>query len=157
MGFTDRERWKLDVQGFLDVDDPTTARWIKFSPLLCAIGFAAGTALHSPAILYTMGLMAVFGLSFHKTPFDLLYQHVIRPVINGPVLPDRPAPARFACFVAVIWSALAASAFLAGFTLAGIVLGAALTLAAALMATRNYCIASIMWRKLYGWPDRSDD
>ncbi|MCJ7428836.1 MAG: DUF4395 domain-containing protein [Candidatus Nanohaloarchaeota archaeon QJJ-5] len=151
---SDWTRCRLDEQGFMDVEDKTVARWLKFSPLMCAIGFGAGTYLQSPLVLYLMGLMAVAGLTFHKTIFDWFYDAVIARVIDGPQLPDRPAPARFACFIAVIWSAFTASAFLVGYTTAGYVLGAGLTFAAGLLGTVNYCIASVLWRKLYGWPDR---
>jgi hypothetical protein len=154
MTMTDRQRANLDVQGFLDVDDKQVARWLRFSPAMCTIGFAVGTALHSAVILYIMGLMAVIGLSMHHTPFDWFYNVAISPVLGTPTLPKRPAPARFACFVAVVWSALTASAFLAKFTTAGVILGTALTIAAGLLAVRNYCIASVIWRKIYGWPDR---
>jgi len=147
-------RNRLDTQGFLDVETKSTARWLKFSALMCTIGFAAGTYLQSPILLYTMALFAVAGLSFHHTPFDWLYMYGIRPVINGPDRPKRPAPARFACFIAVVWSALTASAFLIEYNTIGTVLGIALTGAASLMGTVNYCIASKIWRKIYGWPDR---
>ncbi|MFB6115753.1 MAG: DUF4395 family protein [Candidatus Nanohalobium sp.] len=156
MTVSDSLRKRLDMQGFLDVDTKSTARWLKFSPLMCAIGFAAGTYLQSPIILYTMSLFAVAGLSFHHTPFDWLYLYMIRPLINGPDLPKRPAPARFACFVAVVWGSLTASAFLIEYNLAGKILGIALTGVAVLMGTINYCIASKIWRMVYGWPDRDE-
>lgn len=152
---SDWTRCRLDEQGFTDVSDKQTARWIRFSPLMCALGFGIGTYLQNPALLYAMGLVAVAGLTFHKTVFDRFYELAIRPIIDGPMLPDRKAPARFACFVAVIWSAFTASAFLVGYTTIGYVLGAGLTIAAGLLGTVNYCIASVIWRKLYGWPDRS--
>ncbi|MFB6175369.1 MAG: DUF4395 family protein [Candidatus Nanohalobium sp.] len=150
-------RNRLDTQGFLGVDTKSTARWLKFSPLMCAAGFAAGTYLQSPALLFTMALFAVGGLSFHHTPFDWLYLYTIRPVINGPDLPKRPAPARFACFIAVVWSSVTASAFLVDYSTAGLVLGAVLTAVALLMGTANYCIASVIWRKIYGWPDKDNE
>lgn len=149
-------RKRLDTQGFLDVDSKSTARWLKFSPLMCAIGFGLGTYLQNPALLYTMSLFAVAGLSFHHTPFDWLYLYAIMPTIDGPDLPTRPAPARFACFVAVIWGSLTASAFLIDYNTVGTVLGIALTGAATLMGTVNYCIASKFWRMVYGWPDREE-
>ncbi|PSH00445.1 MAG: hypothetical protein BRC30_03485 [Nanohaloarchaea archaeon SW_7_46_7] len=147
-------RKRLDTQGFLDVETKSTARWLKFSPLMCAIGFALGTYLQSPALLFVMALFAVAGLSFHHTPFDWLYLYAVKPVINGPELPKRPAPARFACFVAVVWSSVTASAFLIEYKMIATVLGIALTGAATLMGTVNYCIASSFWRMIYGWPDQ---
>jgi len=147
-------RKRLDTQGFLDVETKSTARWLKFSPLMCTIGFAVGTYLQSPALLFSMALFAVAGLSFHHTPFDWLYLYTIRPLINGPDLPKRPAPARFACFVAVVWASVTASAFLIEYNMIATVLGIALTGAATLMGTVNYCIASKFWRMIYGWPDR---
>lgn len=156
MTVSDSLRNRLDVQGFLEVDDKSTARWLKFSPFMCMLGFAAGTYLQSPTLLFTMALFAVAGLSFHHTPFDWLYLYTIKPVINGPDLPKRPAPARFACFVAVVWSSLTASAFLIEMNTLGTVLGVLLTIAAALMGTVNYCIASKIWRMIYGWPDREE-
>lgn len=149
-------RNRLDTQGFLDVDTKSTARWLKFSPFMCMIGFAAGTYLQSPLLLFIMALFAVAGLSFHHTPFDWLYSYSIKPVINGPDLPKRPAPARFACFVAMVWASLTASAFLIDYNLIGLALGAILTGVAFIMGTMNYCIASVIWRRIYGWPDKDE-
>ena len=154
MSLSDGLRHRLDVQGFLDVDTKSTARWLKFSPFMCMLGFAAGTYLESPALLFTMALFAVAGLTFHHTPFDWLYLYAIKPVINGPDLPKRPAPARFACFIAMVWASVTASAFLINFDLVGTVMGIALTGVALIMGTVNYCIASVIWRRIYGWPDR---
>lgn len=156
MSISDSLRWRLDIQGFLDIDTKSQARWVKFSNFMCFLGFVVGTYLQSPILLYTMSLFAVAGLSFHHTPFDYLYLYVIRPVISGPDIPTRPAPARFACFIGMVWSAVTASAFLTGFNMIGIVLGVLLAIASGLQGVANYCVASHLWRKVYGWPDREE-
>ncbi len=154
MSFSEWERQKLDVQGFCDVEDPAVARGLRFSPLVCTVGAAAGTVLYSAAIMYFLAVMAAIGLVFHRTPFDWLYNRAISPVLETPPLPKRPAPSRFACFIAMVWCTLTGSAFLFGFTVIGTVLGVALVIVAGVMTVWNYCIASVIWRKLRGWPER---
>ena len=154
MTLNDRLRRMMDIQGFLDVEDTEIAHWVKFSNFVCFVGFTAGVYLQSPMILYLMSLVAVLGLTFHNTPFDHFYNLAIAPVLSKPQLPERPAPARFACFVGLVWSAFTASAFLVGWTGAGIVLGVLLVIASGLQGIGNYCVASVLWRKIYGWPDR---
>jgi len=154
MSISDSLRWRLDIQGFLDIDTKRKARWVKFSNFMCFLGFIAGTYLQSPVLLYSMGLFAVAGLSFHHTPFDWLYIYTIKPIIKGPDIPERPAPARFACFIGMVWSAFTGSAFLIGYNNIGIALGIALCIASGLQGLLNYCVASQLWRKIYGWPDR---
>lgn len=154
MTLNDKLRKKMDVQGFLDVEDPEVAHWVKFSNFLCFVTFTIGTYLQSPVILYTMGPVAIAGLTFHNTPFDHLYNRVIAPILNKPKVPQRPAPARFACFVGLVWSAVAASAFLVNYDLVGMFFGWTLVVFSGLQGLMNYCVASIAWRKIYGWPDR---
>jgi hypothetical protein len=156
MTVSDSLRWRLDIQGFFDVDSKSKARWVKFSNFMCFLGFSAGTYLQNATLMYVMALFAVAGLSFHHTPFDYLYIYGIKPVINGPDIPKRPAPARFACFIGMVWAALTGSAFLIGYNTAGIVLGVALVIASGLQGIMNYCVASQLWRKIYGWPDRDE-
>ena len=129
MGLSDSLRWRLDIQGFLDVESKSQARWLKFSNFLCFLGFTAGVLLQNAVLMYLMALFAVAGLSFHNTPFDYLCRYVIRPVINGPEIPERPVPARFACFIGMVWAALTGSAFLIGYDQIGIVQGVLLMIA----------------------------
>lgn len=154
MTLNDRLRKMMDIQGFLDVEDSQVAHWIKFSNFICFVGFAIGTYLQSPLILYAMGLVAVLGLTFHNTPFDHFYNHLIAPVLDKPKLPSRPPPARFACFVGLVWATFTGSAFLVGWETIGLVLGVLLVIASGLQGVANYCIASVVWRKIYGWPDQ---
>lgn len=144
------QRKHLEVQGFIDLDDPSQATWLKFSALMCATGFGIGTALQSSHILFAMGLIAVSGIAFRRTIFDMFYNQMIAKILKNPKLPERPAPARFACFIGVIWSSMTATAFLINATTLGIVLGIILTFVALLMGTINYCVASEIWKKAFG-------
>lgn len=140
----------LKAQGFVNLDDPSQATWLKFSALMCATGFGIGTYLQSPATLFAMGLIAVSGIAFRRTIFDIFYNQIIARILSNPDLPERPAPARFACFIGVIWSSITATAFLVNATTLGLILGAILTFVALLMGTINYCVASEIWKKVFG-------
>jgi hypothetical protein len=143
----------LDIQGFDSVDDVTLARtqnWIRFSPALCGIIAATGTALAAPWLLWALAVIAAAGavLPFH--PFDLLYTLGVRRLTGGPWLPDNGAPRRFACGVGSAWLVVTGGLFAADYDVAGYVLGAALTAVAALVAATHICLPSIMFRTACG-------
>lgn len=123
------DRWaatrrRLDIQGFEHVDDGVLAA------------------------------IAVLAAAFPVHPFDLLYNHVIRRFTGTGPLPRRGAPSRFACGLGAVLLVVAAWLFDAGHMVAGYALGGMLTAVAALVATTDICIPSLMYRTLSGFPAR---
>ncbi len=148
-------RYRLAMQGFTDVADedlPAVALGLRLSPAVCLLGVALGTALTSPIVIGVLIPFAAVGFLTPYSPFDRLYNRFIRRWTGGPPLPPRRAPSRFACAVATVWLALILTAFLTDHPTAGVALGGAMVLVAALMTFGHYCIASHLYRQLRGWP-----
>jgi Domain of unknown function (DUF4395) len=151
-------RDRLDVQGFCDVDDARLSEaqlGIRFSSALCGAGAAIGTALASPWILLALVATAVAGAIFTTHPFDYIYNFGLRHAIGRETLPPNGAPRRFACAVAAVWLLANAGLFLAGFTVAGYVVGALFVATATWVASTHICPQSIAWTLMFGRPARS--
>jgi uncharacterized protein DUF4395 len=144
------------MQGYGAVGDGERRElWLglRFAPLLCFAGIAAGTVLASPALLFGMAVTAFLGgFVTRKHPFDHLYDIAVRPLFGGPTVPDSPPPRRFACQLATPWIVAIAVAFMAGTTVVAWALAAPLLLVAAGVATTNWCLPSFIYGLLHGRP-----
>jgi hypothetical protein len=135
-----------------DVDDMSlaeTAPWHRMAFGLCALFAAVGTVLASPTILWTLTAIAALAALFPVHPFDLIYNHGIRYLRNTGPLPKRRAQSRFACGVGAVWLVATALAFQSGALITGYILGGALTGVAALVATTDICIPSMIYNALF--------
>ncbi|HEX7196369.1 MAG TPA: DUF4395 family protein [Candidatus Limnocylindria bacterium] len=139
----------LTMQGYGSLsDEERRSLWLglRFSPALCFAGIALGTVLASPTLLLAMALTALIGgFVTAKHPFDYLYDLAVRPLVGGPGVPPSPAPRRFACQMATAWIVAIAVAFLAGLSVVAWVLAVPLLLAAAIVATTNWCLPSLIY------------
>lgn len=153
---SDSLRSKLEVQGYCNLSEETydeTANWLRLSPAFCLAGVVAGTALASPLILGAMVIFAVPGVLMKHTPPGYFYNYILRRWTGTRPLPVNGAPRRFACLVATAWLSATAYAFYAGYTNAGYGLGIAMAVVAGLMTFRHYCIASVIYRAVFGWKE----
>jgi hypothetical protein len=94
MALTVTRQRRLEMQGFIcshDGDFARVAPWLRWSPALCMIVAAIGTALASPPILLALAATAALGaiLPFH--PFDLIYNYGIRYATGTRPLPGNGA------------------------------------------------------------------
>jgi hypothetical protein len=154
---SERTRRRLEIQGFIDVDDQLLAEsapWLRLAFGLCTILAAIGTALASPAFLLALVPIAALGAIFSVHPFDLVYNHGIRHLRGTPALPRRGPPSRFACGVGTLWLIFTAYAFSSGATTLGYVLGGSLVVVGTLVSTIHLCIPSMIFRAIFGYPDR---
>ncbi len=150
-------RRRLDIQGFTDVEEnllKQTASWLRFSFVLCTILAALGTVLASPTFLYVLTPFAALAAIFPTHPFDLIYNYGIRHLTKTPALPKRGAPSRFACGLGSVWLIVTAITFQAGNPTIGYILGGSLTFVALLVSTINFCIPSIIYRSIFGFPPK---
>ena len=148
MAIAPTTRRRLEIQGFVGLDDDTLAAaepWLRLAPALCATVCAAGTALASPPILWLLAATALLGavLPFH--PFDLIYSAGVRRLAGSPALPANRAPRRFACAVGCVWLLTTGALFATSATIAGYVLGSAFVATAGLVATIHFCIPSLIY------------
>lgn len=150
-------RRRLDIQGFNDVDENLlrqTANWLRFPFVLCAILAALGTLLASPVFLYVLVPFAALAAIFPVHPFDLIYNYGIRYLTKTPPLPKRGAPSRFACGSGAVWLIIAALMFQEGNLLVGYIIGGSITFTALLVSTINFCIPSLIYRSIFGFPPK---
>lgn len=148
----DSARSRLEAQGYVGVGERTLADiqfGLRFSPALCATGVAAGTALASPPILLAMMATAVIGGATPRHPFDWLYNSAVRHVLGKPAIPRNGAPRRFSCTVASVWLAVTVVVFIAGWDVAGYVLGAAMAGMAAFVAATHICLPSLVYTRMF--------
>jgi hypothetical protein len=145
-------RRRLEAQGFCNLDDATLAElapWMRWSPALCTVFMALGTALDSPAVLWSLAATAFLGaiLPFH--PFDLLYNYGMRFLTGTRALPDHGPQRRFACGIATAWLLGTGWAFHVGAPLVGYALGISLILVAGLVSVTHFCIPSLIYNTLF--------
>lgn len=114
-----------------------------------------GTILASPIVLWSLVPIAALAAAFPVHPFDLLYNHGLRHLSGTRMLPQRGAPNRFACGVGALWLLVTGGAFHTGHASVGYALGGALTLVGLLVSTTDICIASLIYRSIFGFPPRS--
>ena len=151
-------RRRLEIQGFVGVDEPTlaaTAPWLRLAFALCTVLAAGGTLLASPGFLYALVPIAALAAVFPVHPFDLIYNHGLRRLTGTPPLPKRGAPSRFACGLGAVWLVATAIAFQAGAPITGYVLGGMLSLIGLLVSTTDICIPSLIFRTIFGCPPES--
>lgn len=150
-------RRRLDIQGFTNVDEnllKQTASWLRFPFALCTILAALGTMLASAVILYVLTPFAILAAIFPVHPFDMIYNHGARYLTKTPQLPKRGAPSRFACGLGSVWLIVTALIFQEGNLTIGYILGGSLTFVALLVSTINFCIPSIIYRSIFGFPPK---
>ncbi len=148
---------RLEVQGYTCVDDPAFARivpWLRFTPALCTLVVAIGTALRAPIILWSLVPLAALGAIFSHHPFDLVYNGTLRRLTGTIPLPPNGAPRRFACGLAAAWLIPTAWAFTAGDVWAGYALGMILVAVGAMVSVSHVCLPSIAYNALLRRPMR---
>ncbi len=155
MALSNAVRTRLEIQGYVGLPDATLASvapWLRWSPALCAIVMALGTALASPWILLGLMPFAALGAIMTRHPFDYLYNHGVRRLTGTLPLPEHGAPRRFACGLAAVWMTATAAAFASGAPVAGYALGGILTGVAALVSVTHFCIPSLVFRTVFRRP-----
>ena len=151
-------RRRLEIQGFCNIDEQTlavTAPWLRLAFALCTVLAAAATILASPVLLYVLMVIAALAAIFPVHPFDLIYNYGLRHFTGTPPLPKRGAPSRFACGLGAVWLTATAIAFQSGAFVTGYVLGGMLCLIGSLVSTTDICIASLIFRTMFGFSPKS--
>lgn len=148
---------RLDVQGFDGLSPDEIASfypWQRLAYGLCGLLSLGALLLESPSALWAMGGIAAIAAIQPVHPFDLIYNHGVRPITKGGKLPPRSAQGRFACGMAAVWLGATGYAFSLGAQAVGYGLGASLMVVAGLVSSIDFCIPSIMWRAVFGFPSK---
>ena len=138
----------LVQQGYLGYSTEELAKltWgLRFTPSVCMAGALLGLATQTAWIhfvLAVLGGMALVLPAHH--PFDLLYNHGVRRLVGGPMLPPNPLPRRVACFLGGGMNLGIGLSFQAGLLLPAYFIGGALVILQLIVITSQFCVASWM-------------
>jgi len=149
---------RLEIQGFTETDQKVleeTAPWLGFPYGICAILASVGTVLGSPVILLGLTFFSAWGAASPVHPFDYIYNYGIRHLTGTVPFPKRGTPGRFACGLGTVWLVATAWAFYAGMMLTGYILGGLLVMVAGLVGTTHFCIPSLTYRSIFGFPPKA--
>jgi hypothetical protein len=137
-------RANLTTQGYClsDADRRELALGLRFSTGLCLALVVTALALTSPAMVFALsGLGLIAGFSA-RHPFDHLWNHGVRHLSGGPVLPPNPTRRRHAFKIATAWLLLVGALLAVGSTTIALVLGGLLVGACLTVSATNLCLPS---------------
>ncbi|OHA81877.1 MAG: hypothetical protein A2675_01900 [Candidatus Yonathbacteria bacterium RIFCSPHIGHO2_01_FULL_51_10] len=143
----------LDEQGytFLSVEEKSKLNIaFRITPTLCILVVIAGMISQSWQVFAVLMTFGILGSATNRfQPFDVLYNVALRHVLKSPKLPPSPIQKRFACGVGALFLFGATTFFYLGSTTWGYVFGAMYIVAAGLMATTHWCVASWLYNKMF--------
>jgi hypothetical protein len=142
-------RWLVELQGFANQQDHHLRAidlGLRVGPVCCMLLAGIATAVASPTMMLVLAPLAFLGAVLTGSPFDVFYNHGLRHLLSGPRLPVYQAPRRFACGLASAWLLATAGLMLAGYALAGQVMGWLLVLTAAVPVIFGFCVPSFIFR-----------
>jgi hypothetical protein len=134
----------LTTQGYClsDEERRELSLALRFSTGLCLTLVIIALATESPVMVFALAGIGFIGGFSARHPFDYVWNHAIRHVVGGPVLPTNPTRRRHAFKVATVWLAIVGGLFSAGATTAALLLGGLLVGACAAVTSVNLCIPS---------------
>ena len=142
----------LKAQGYCNLSDTEISGLAfgnRFSYILCVsiLAFAVAT-VHIPTLI-AMTVVAFLGIILPYHPFDYIYNHLLRGMLNKPELPPRSKQLKFACIVATLWLIATTYLFYAGLTTAGYVVGWLLVSVAFIVSVTDFCIPSMIYNFIF--------
>ena len=146
-------RTRIQAQGFCGLNDETYRQInypLRLSPAICMVWSAIGTALASPAVLWTLVPFAALGALLPSHPFDVIYNHGLRYLFKLPALPRYPVRRRFACLMATVMLIVSAWGFQSGVPTVGYIVGWSLVAAAFVNVSTGFCVPSFIYRLFMG-------
>lgn len=142
----------LRAQGYCNLSDAEIsgiAFGNRFAYIACGLIVAVAVAAAHVPTLVVMTVVAFLGIILPYHPFDYVYNHVLRGMLNKPKLPPRSKQLKFACVIATLWLIATTYLFYAGFALAGYVLGGLLVAVAFIVSTTDFCIPSMIYNFIF--------
>jgi hypothetical protein len=94
-----------------------------------------------------MTVLASVGASLPWHPFDILYNYGVRFVTRTCALPRNRAPRRLAMLICAVCLAATTSAFVAGATILGYVLGGMTLVGPIMVTTTDLCLPSLLYSR----------
>ena len=117
---------------------------LRFPTALCLALVITGLALESALMIASLVPIGAVAGWTSRHPFDLIWNHGVRHVLEAPELPRNPVRRRHAFKLATVWLAGTAVLFAMAVTSAALVLGGVLLAVCSLVTVTNFCIPSTM-------------
>jgi hypothetical protein len=145
-------RGNLSTQGYClsDAERRELAVGLRFSTGLCLSLVVAALALQSAVVVFALCGIGVLASFAARHPFDHIWNHAVRHILGGSVLPPNPRRRRDAFKVATVWLAVVGTLFAADATTAALVLGGLLVAACTTVTATNLCLPS----ETFAWLER---
>jgi len=142
----------LKAQGYCDLSDDEISELAfgnRFAYIVCGsiVAVAVATA-HIPTLIAMM-VVAFLGVILPYHPFDYIYNHLLRGMLNKPKLPPRSKQLKFTCVIATLWLFATTYLFYSGLTNAGYVLGGLLVAVAFIVSATDFCIPSTIYNFIF--------
>lgn len=121
-------------------------KWgLRFTPTVCMIGSIYGLLTLNAPLLFVLAAIGIVPFWFpDKHPLDLVYNHVVAPLVGAVKLPPNPLPRRIACVSGGVLNILAGLLVLQGQTMAAYVTGGVLFVLQLIVNTTHFCLASFL-------------
>lgn len=143
---------RIKAQGYCNYSDANLSELAfgnRFAYIICSIILLIGVTTANIPILATLMIISLFGVILPYHPFDNIYNHLLRGVVNKPKLPPRSKQLKFACTIATIWIGIHIYLFYVGLTIAGYVSGGLMFSITLLVSTTDFCIPSTIYNLLF--------
>ena len=115
----------------------------RFAYILCSSILLIGIVTANIPILSAMLIIAFSTILLPYHPFDYIYNHGLRFVLNKPKLPRRSHQLKFACLIATV------NLFYNENMTAGYIVGTCLIFSAVLVSTTDICLPSVLYNSLF--------
>lgn len=138
----------LKAQGYCNLSDVEISELAfgnRFAYIVCGSIVAVAVATAHIPTLVAMTVVAFLGIILPYHPFDYIYNHLLRGMLNKPKLPPRSKQLKFACIIATLWLIATTYLFYTGSTIAGYILGGLLVTVAFIVSTTDFCIPSMIY------------
>lgn len=121
-------------------------KWgLRFTPTACMLGSVYGLLTLNPYLLFGLAAIGIVPFWFpNKHPLDLLYNHLVAPLVGATRLPANPLPRRIACVSGGMLNIVAGLLLLEDQVVAAYITGGLLFSLQLIVNTTHFCLASFL-------------
>ena len=143
---------RIKAQGYYNYSDDEISALAfgnRFAYIICSLILVIGIATANIPTLIAMTIIAFLGATLPYHPFDYIYNHVVRDILNKPKLPSRSKQLKFVCRTATLLLIATTYLFYANLFIAGYALGTLLISVAFIVSTTDFCLPSVTYNRIF--------
>lgn len=119
---------------------------LRFTPAACTALTVVALIMQWPTLAFIVSALGIWAFFFPAAhPMDLIYNHLIAPMLGATKLPPNPLQRRMACLSAGILNFTIGVLFLSGQILGAYLIGALLVTLQLIVITSHFCVLSWMY------------